>query len=97
MLKPFPDYEVFTDINSAYSDFCNKILIIIDKIAPIRESRIKNSTQAWFDGEIRDKIALRDKLFKKFKKNNLQINHDIYREARIKTNNAICGRKVKFF
>jgi len=94
---PFPDYEVFTDINNAYSDFCNKVLQIIDKIAPIRESRVRNSTQAWFDGEIRDKIALRDNLFKKFKKNNLQINHDIYREARIKTNNAICGRKVKFF
>ncbi|MGY8822307.1 MAG: reverse transcriptase domain-containing protein, partial [Pseudomonadales bacterium] len=94
---PFPDYEVFTDINSAYSDFCNKILTIIDKIAPIRESRLKGSTQAWFDGEIRDKIALRDRLFKKFKKNNLQINHDIYREARIKTKKAICGKKVNFF
>jgi len=70
---------------------------VLDSIAPIRESRVRNSTQEWFDGEVNDNITIRDKLFKKFKKNKLQINYDIYREARIKARKAISNEKISFF
>ena len=48
----FPDYSLYTDINEAYSDFITTITKIIDKIAPIREIRIKNNTAKWIDEEI---------------------------------------------
>ena len=65
----FPDYERFQSSTLAYSDFINKLTDTIDDIAPMKQSKIKNSSQEWFDGEIAEKIAIRDKLFAKFKKN----------------------------
>ena len=52
----FPDYSKFTDINDAYSDFIGKISLTIDKIAPMKEIRIKNSSKEWFDKEILEEI-----------------------------------------
>ena len=40
----------------------------IDKVAPIKERRVKQNSQEWSDGEIAKEIKNRDKLFKKFKK-----------------------------
>ena len=48
----FPDYSKFTDINDAYSDSIGKVSLTIDKIAPMKEIRIKNSSKEWFDEEI---------------------------------------------
>ena len=64
----FPDYSKFTDINDAYSDFIGKVSLTIDKIAPMKEIRIKNSSKEWFDEEILEEIEKRDKLLAKFKK-----------------------------
>ena len=44
-----------------------KIAVAIDKVAPIKERRIKHNSQEWFDGEISEAIKNRDKLLKKFK------------------------------
>ena len=52
----FPDYEYFNDVDIAYSDFIQRITLVINKIAPFREIRIKNYSHDWFDGEILDKI-----------------------------------------
>ena len=63
----FPDYSKFTEINDAYSDFIGKVSSAIDKIVPIKEIRIKNSSKDWFDEEILEEIEKRDKLLAKFK------------------------------
>ena len=57
----FLDYEYFSDVDIAYSDFIQRITSVINKIAPFKEIRIKNYSHDWFDGEILDKIILRDK------------------------------------
>ena len=44
----FPDYKNFIDMNSAYSDFIEKIMSVINKIAPIKNIRAKNHTEDWF-------------------------------------------------
>ena len=64
----FPNYETFDNIDKAYLDFSNKFSNVINKIAPFREKRIKNSNQDWFDGEISNAIFLRNKNFNNFKK-----------------------------
>ena len=43
------------------------IMNVIDKVAPMKERRVKHNSQAWFDGEIVDEIRNHDRLFKKFK------------------------------
>ena len=49
--------------------------------SPLKERRVKQNSQEWFDGEIADEIKNQDKLFKKFKKSKLQIDKDIYNAA----------------
>ena len=48
----FPNYELFTDVNAAYSDFISKFMSVINQIAPIKDIRVKNRTEEWFDAEI---------------------------------------------
>ena len=79
----FPDYEYFSDVDLAYSDLIQRITSVINKIAPFKELRIKNYSHDWFDGEILDKIVLRDKIFKKSKTSKLYIDKQLYKEAKI--------------
>ena len=70
---------------------------VIDRVAPIKERRIKQNYQEWFDGEIADEIENRDKLFKKFKKSKMHIDKDIYNAARYKVRKMIFKKKRSFF
>ena len=65
----FPDYENFGCVNKADSDLTSKMFDVVNKVAPTKIIRVKNNTNEWFDGEIAEKIAARDKLFRKYKKN----------------------------
>ena len=69
-------------INDAYSDFIQNFIRVIDLVARIKSGRIKQNSQEWFNGEIAEKINVRDKLFKKFKKSKLRIDKEIYKIAR---------------
>ena len=40
--ESFPNYEVFNDVNAAYSDFTDELMSAIDEIAPIKEVGVKN-------------------------------------------------------
>ena len=93
----FPNYQNYNEINEAYNDFIQKITSVIDKVAPIKERRVKQNSQEWFDGEIADEIKNRDKLFKKFKKSKLHIDKDIYNAARYKVRKMIFDKKRSFF
>ena len=54
----FPNYNIFSNVNVAYSDLLNKISDTIDNVAPIKEIRLKDSKKEWFDNEIADAIKL---------------------------------------
>ena len=74
----FPNYETFGDVNEAYSNLFQKLMTVIDKIAPYKSKRAKGDTQKWFDGEVLGKLNLRNKLFKKFKNSRLHIDKELY-------------------
>ena len=59
----------------------------------MKQSKVKNNSQEWYDGEIAEKIAARDKLFKKFKKSKLHIDKDLFKEARNSVVNLIKKKK----
>ena len=80
----FPNYQNFNDATEACDDFIQKIMVAIDKVAPIKERRIKHNSQEWFDGEISEAIKNRDKLLKKFKRSRLHIDKELYNAARYK-------------
>ena len=70
---------------------------LIDKLAPIKEMRVKQNSQEWFDGEIANEIKNCDKLFKKFRKSKLHIAKDVYNAARYKVRKMIFNKKRSFF
>ena len=69
----------------------------IGKVTPIKEKRVKQNSQEWFDGEIANEIKKRDEIFKKFKKSRLHIDKDIYNGARYKVRKMIFDKKRLFF
>ena len=92
----FPEYSKFTDINCAYSDFIGKLTTIIDKVAPVREMRIKANSQEWFDEEIHEHIALRDKMLAKLKKSRKQCDDQNYKKAHKHVQTMIKRKKKNF-
>ena len=61
---------------------------VIDK-----SKRIKRNSQEWFDSEIAEKLIIRDKLFKKYKKTRLHVDKEIYKRARYSVQNFIAKKK----
>ena len=57
-------------------------MAVIIKIAPYKSKRVKRHTQKWFDGEVLEKLNLRNKLFKKFKKSRLCIDKELYKKSK---------------
>ena len=93
----FPNYHNFEDINDVYSNFIQKVMGVTDLVAPIKSRRIKQNSEEWFDGEVAEKISVRDKLFKKFKKSKLHIDKEIYKIAQYEVQKLISCKKKKFF
>ena len=93
----FPNYSEFNDIDLAYSDFQNRLSPVINSVAPIREARVKCISQDWFDGEIAESIETRDKLFKKYKKSKLQVDSDLWKEAKNRVQNLIKKKKKEYY
>ena len=56
----FPNYNIFSNVNIVYLDLVEKILSVVDKIAPFKDLRVKNNTQDWFDDEVTEAIQLRE-------------------------------------
>ena len=93
----FPNYDVFADVNIAYSDLLKRISDTIDNVAPMKDLRVKNNTQDWFDTEVAEAIKIREKSFSKFKKSNLQIHYDLYIEAKYNVQKLIRKKKIEFY
>ena len=51
---------------------------VIDKVAPVKNKRVKRNSQELFDNEILEKLIIRDKLFKKHRKARLYVEKKIY-------------------
>ena len=60
----FPNYERFGDVNEAYSNLFQKLMTVIDKIAPYKSKQVKGNTQKWFDCEMLEKLNLRNKFLR---------------------------------
>ena len=80
----FLNYQNFNDTTEAYDDFIQKIKVAIDKVAPIKETRIKHNYQEWFDGGNSEAIKNRDNLLKKFQRSRLHIDKELYNAVRYK-------------
>ena len=55
---------------------------VVNNIAPLKTVKLKNTSNELFVREIAEKLSIRDKLFKKLKSSRLNIDWEIYKEAR---------------
>ena len=94
---PFPNYSLFDNVDTAYTDFLEKISRVINEIAPFKNTRIKHNSQEWFDGEIAEKIRVRNKLFQKFKRSKSNIDETLYKNAKTHAHNMIKNKKKCFY
>ena len=62
-----------------------------------KKIRIKNYSHDWFDGEIVDKIILRDKHLKKCKVSRLNIGEQLYKETKINMQKLIKIKTRDFY
>ena len=92
----FPDYDNFSDVNKAYENVIHKFMRAIDKLASLKAKRVKGNSQEWFDVEVLESIALRDKLFQKFKRSKLNVDKEIYNKACNKSYRLILQKKEYF-
>ena len=67
-------------------------MTVIDKLAPMKERRIKQNSQEWFDREIvaEMKVVI-------IEKSKLHIEKYIYNAARYKVRRRISNKKITFF
>ena len=82
-------------MDKAYENFIQKLMSVIDKLAPFKTKRVKGNSQEWFNGEVLESITLRDKLYKKFKRSKLNADKEIYNKARNKLHRLILQKKKK--
>ena len=78
----FPDYNICSYVSIAYLDLVEKIFSVVDKIEPVKDIRIKNNTQDWFDDSAVKAINLREKCLKNFKSTKLHIDQELSKESK---------------
>ena len=83
------------NVNDAYSNFIQKLMEVIDKVAPVKNKRIKRNSQEWLDCEISEKLTIWDKRFKIYKKTTtrLHVYREIYKRAPYSVQNLIAKKK----
>ena len=52
-----PNYENFGDVTEVCSNFFQKLVTVIAKIAPCKRKRVKGNTRKWFDDEVLEKLT----------------------------------------
>ena len=90
----YPNYEIFDDVNAAYSDLFQKIMTVI---ATFKTKRVKGKTQKWFDCEALEKLNSRDKFFQKSKKSRPRIHKELFKKVKYEALKLIATRKQTFF
>ena len=93
----FSNYERLSCIDAAYTHFLNKLMKLVNEIAPSKEIRIQNNTPEWFDREIAQLIHAREKLFIKFKKSKLHTDEENYNKVKYQVQNLITKKKREFY
>ena len=86
----FANYQNFNDATKTFDDFIQKIMFVIDKVAPIKERRIRHNSQEWFDDEISEAIKNCDKAI-------LNIDKELYNATPYKVHRLIFNNKKNCF
>ena len=63
----------------------------------MKENTQKRNTQKWFDGEMLEKLNLRNKLLKKFNKSRIHIDKELYTKSKYDALKLTVSKQQAFF
>ena len=69
---------------------------MIEVVKNINFKNCENKIYEWFDREIAEKLSIRDKFFKKFKSSRLNVDWEIYKEAKNDVQRTIKQKKKQY-
>ena len=81
------------DVDVAWSNFKDLFMSVVDKIAPLKEKRIKQRSEPWITSELLDDIRTRDRALELFRKNKTYENYKYFCNLRNRVQYNI--KKVK--
>ena len=70
---------------------------MVNKVTPLRNARMKDTSNKWFELEIAEKLIVRVNFFKKFKPSRLNVDWEIRKDARNEVKNGSKMRKEMFW
>ena len=77
--------------------FKQKLMTVIDNVAPYKTKQVKGSIRNWFDREVLEKFMTWAKLLKASKKPRLHIDKLYNKKAKYDAQNLISAKKQAFF
>ena len=84
------------NVNDSWKTFHEMFLEILDRVAPVKNVRLKQRTEQWFTGDILRSISVRDKAWKQYRKQKTSENFTEYKRLRNKTDALIKNAKKDF-
>ena len=85
------------NVEKAWNIFKRFLLSVIDEIAPIKQIRVKQRTEPWFNAEIKDLIHDRDKALHTFRKTKNSGYYSDYKMLRNKVQYEIKKAKTQYY
>lgn len=76
-------------VNDAWTIFKSKFMSVLDEVAPVKQVRLKQKSELWFNSEILNAISQRDSAYKSFLKTKSQEDHKVYASLRNLTQKKI--------
>ena len=86
-----------SEVDEAWGTFKSLFLKAIDSVAPLRQIRVKQGSEPWFDSSIRDSINQRDSALAKFKRSEDKTDFDNFKILRNQTKEKIRTAKKNYF
>ena len=84
------------NVNDSWKIFHEMFLQILDRVAPVKNIRLKQRTEQWFTGDILRSISVRDKAWKQYREQKTSDNFTEYKRLRNMTDALIKKAKKDF-
>lgn len=83
-------------VDKAWSIFRNFFMDVVDDVAPVKEIRLKQKTESWFNGDIHHLVHERDKALFRFRKSKDSKVYDEYKMLRNKVQSEVKKAKRNY-
>ena len=85
-----------SNVSEAWYNFKTLLLQVIDDVAPIKEVRLKQRSEPWFDSDILEAIQTRDKALYKYRNSKNLDDYSVFKKFRNTVQNKVRKAKARY-